>query len=277
MIEVIKEYQVFKGVKIIIAIRDNLYQLVFSGTKHKGGQREKFKPLYIEMEWTKEDLQLLLEKRLEIITQKNLSIQSVFDKLNNGRQNTGFDYIIERTFLRPRDIISFINHIIENANNKSYFTLDIIKKAEISYSIDRLQAIEDEWGENYGDLKEIFKFLEGRMNGFRLKSIKEDEFANVLCVEEPHKLFSGDLLNLIVKWNKTEIKFSFFIKEVLYLLYKFGIIGIKKSANYPVHFYYQKYELISVLDINNDCRLYVHPMFYSALKINIKALESEEY
>ena len=220
MIEVIKELQVLKGVKIIIALRDNLYQLVFSGTKHTGGQREKFKPLYIETEWSKEDLKILLERRLEIITKNNLSMKNAFDKLNNENKKTGFDYIVERTFLRPRDIISFINHAISNANNKAHFSLDIIKKAEISYSIDRLQAIEDEWGENYGDLKELFKFLEGKTNGFRLKSIKEDEFMNIYCSEEPEKQFAGDLLGLIIKWKKDD-KFNLFIKEVIFLLFKF--------------------------------------------------------
>ena len=61
------------------------------------------------------------------------------------------------------------------------------------------------------------------------------------------------------------------------MLFKFGIIGIKKSANYGVKYCFDKDISITILDINNDCRLYVHPMFYSALKINIKALENDEY
>ncbi len=53
MVEVIKEFQEkFKGVKIIIALRDNLHQIIFSGKQHRGGQREKFSPLFLNLSWT---------------------------------------------------------------------------------------------------------------------------------------------------------------------------------------------------------------------------------
>ena len=160
MIEVIKEFQSLKGAKIIISLRDNLFQLIFAGFKHKGGQREKFKSLYINLEWNEHELKKLLERRLEIISDRNLTIKGAFDKNYSSDGTTGFDYMLERTFLRPRDVISFVNHAIENADNKTFFTFDIIKRAEIFYSIDRLQALEDEWGENYGNLSNIFSFLQ---------------------------------------------------------------------------------------------------------------------
>jgi hypothetical protein len=275
MIEVIKEFQVFKGPKIIISLRDNLYQLIFTGFRHKGGQREKFKPLYINMEWETNDLVTFLERRLEVISDRNITVKAAFD--NASRGSLGFNYIIDRTFKRPRDIISFVNCAIENANNKTYFSLDIIKKSEIYYSKDRLQAIEDEWGENYGELSELFKFLYGKYNGFRLKNLREDEFASIYLLESPNQIFKGDLLTLVNKWKNDDIRFGGFIKELIYLLYFIGIIGIKKSANYPVCFFYDKEVEITPNDINNDCKIYVHKAFYSVLKINTKELESDVY
>lgn len=122
MIEVIKEFQGMRGVKIVISLRDNLFQMIFSGFKHKGGQREKFKPLYINLEWTEHELKSLLEKRLEIISGRNLTIKGAFDKVyKNGK--SGFDYMLERTFLRPRDVISFVNHAIENADCKTVIVM----------------------------------------------------------------------------------------------------------------------------------------------------------
>lgn len=276
MIEVIKEFRVFKGVKIIVALRDNLHQLLFAGYNHKGGQREKYKTLYINLEWEEQELEALVEKRLDILTENNLSVKEAFQKIQGGR-STGFKYIIERTFMRPRDVISYINHAIENANNKAHFSLDVIKKAEIYYSQDRLIAVEDEWGENYGDISRIYKFLTGKYNGFNLKNIREDEFIDIFLDENPEKKYKGELLSVIKMWKSGEIKFYSFFKEILFILYTIGIVGIKKGPSFPVQYFYSKESPVSKDDINNDCKIYVHSAFYSALKINVKQLEADQY
>jgi len=276
MIEVIKEFQTFKGVKIVISLRDNLYQLLFTGAKHKGGQREKFKPLYADLTWSATELKILVNRRLSLITNNSLEIKNAFDRVyNNG--TSGFEYLLERTFFRPRDVISFINHAIENASNKAYLSLDILKRAEADYSVERLQAIEDEWGENYGDVSRLTKFLYSKSNGFRIRNIREDDFDTTLLEENPTAVFKGELANVVVKWQNNNIKFSVFLKEVLYLFYNAGIIGIKKGPTHPVQFFYEKNNILTVNDITNDSKIYVHKAFYSALKINVKELINDEY
>jgi hypothetical protein len=276
MIEVIKDFQVFMGVKIVIALRENLYQIVLSGLKHKGGQREKFKPLYVNLDWTKEELENLVAQRLELVTDKNLTIKNAFDR-KYADDKSGFDYMLERTFFRPRDVISFVNHAIENANNMAYFTLDIIKKAEVYYSVDRLHAVEDEWSENYGDISDLYSFLIGRFNGFRLRNLKEEDFISFLIGENPETKYKGDLLLIIKRYRDEGIKFNIIIKEIIFILYQIGILGIKKGPTYPVCFYYDRDIQLSINDINNDCKIYVHKAFYSVLKINTKELEAEVY
>jgi hypothetical protein len=275
MIEVIKEFQIFRGVKIIISLRDNLYQLIFAGAKHQGGQREKFKPLYVPLTWTKIELQEFLNRRLYLITEHTLDIKTAFDKKYDN--SSGFDYMLERTFYRPRDIISYVNHLIESSVNKSYFSYDIIKKAEVGYSIDRLQAIEDEWGENYGEINQIFKWLYGKYNGFNLKNIKEDEFASILFDDNTKQIFKGELLETIVKWQKDQIRFPEFLKNIVFLLFNFGIIGIKKGPTFHVQFFYDVESTLIINDINDECKIYVHKAFYSSLKIITKELEQNQF
>ncbi|MES2378141.1 MAG: hypothetical protein V4553_16245 [Bacteroidota bacterium] len=276
MIEVIKEFQFFKGVKIVIALRDNLYQLLFTGAKHNGGQREKFKPLYAEIEWTSLELQELLNIRLQLVSGNILDTKNAFEKIYKTGK-TGFEYMLERTFNRPRDVISFVNHAIENSKNKNSFSMDILKKAEVDYSVERLQAIEDEWGENYGDINKLTKFLYAKHNGFRLRNIKEDDFDTTYLEENPQTIFRGDLSNMVVKWQNNQFKFISFLKEVILILYGAGILGIKKGPTHPVQFFYDKNPILTVNDINNDCKIYVHKAFYSVFKINVKEQESEVY
>lgn len=273
LIEVVKEFQIFNGVKIIIALRDNLHQILFSGVKHNGGQREKFKPLYLNLTWSTEELRLLIDRRLASISENQLSIQSAFEKIYN-KQIDGFEYVLERTFLRPRDVISYINHMLEKVESKSSFSLDLIQKAEINYSFDRLQAIEDEWGENYGNLKDIYSFLIGKYNGFKIRNLKEDEFFEFLLNDSPEQSYRGDLLTIHER-SKSGMKFSNVAKEIIFLLYQIGIVGIKKGPTYPVTFYYQSDTLLTVNDLNQDAKIYVHKAFYSVLKINTKELEPD--
>lgn len=131
MIEVIKEFQEkFKGVKVIIALRDNLHQLIFSGKEHRGGQREKFSPLFLNLTWNSYTLKELIDSRIKLLTGEQLNIANTFDK--SGKMGvTGFQYMIERTYMRPRDIISFFNKTIEFANNKTHFTNSLLNKLNL--------------------------------------------------------------------------------------------------------------------------------------------------
>jgi hypothetical protein len=276
MIEVIKEFKVFKGVKIIISLRDNLYQLLFSGVNHKGGQREKFKPLYADLTWNALELKEFLNKRLALVSDNSLDIKSAFDKqYKNGTD--GFMYMLDRTFYRPRDVISYVNHAIENANNKTHLTLDVLKRAEIDYSNERLQAVEDEWGENYGEIRRIVRFLHGKHNGFVVKNIKEDDFTDIYFEDALTVYFRGELLTWIIQWRKRQLNFQSFLKQVLYLLYQIGIIGVKKDATYPTQFFYDKNVHLISNDIQLESKIYVHKAFYASLKINTKDLEQNRY
>lgn len=276
MIEVIKEFLFFKGVKIVIALRDNLYQLLFTGAKHNGGQREKFKPLYTEITWTTLELQELLNIRLQLVSGNALDTRNAFDKVYKTGKS-GFEYMLERTFQRPRDVISFVNHAIENSRNKTSFSMDILKRAEVDYSIERLQAIEDEWGENYGDINRLTKFLYAKHNGFRLRNIKEDDFDTTYLEENPKSVFKGELSTFVVRWQNNNIKFNTFIREIIYILYNAGILGIKKGPTHPIQFFFDKQPALTVNDINNDCKIYVHKAFYSVFKINVKEQETDTY
>jgi hypothetical protein len=108
MVEVIKEFTYLKGVKIIIALRENLHELVFGGNIHRGGQREKYSSLYLHLSWETDDLRMFLDKRIRHITHEDINFHSLFEKERTNKI-TGWQYIIERTFMRPRDIISYIN------------------------------------------------------------------------------------------------------------------------------------------------------------------------
>lgn len=275
MIDVIKEFRQLSGVKIVISLRENLNEIVYLKHEHKGNQREKLKPLYSILTWSPIELKTLIDKRLQLLSDKEFNIKDAFFDSRRGNKK-GFEYVLERTFYRPRDVISFINHMIENANNKTSFSSDIISKAEPSYSLERFQALEDEWMENYGKISHVCSFLRGINNGFKLKSINENSFAEIFIEEKYQTIFKGDLMEALNDWKTGQINFIGFEKKLFYILYRIGILGVKKGPTYQTAFYYTKEVIIEKTDISNNCKFYVHPSLYSFFKVNVLEQLPEE-
>ena len=275
LIEVIKEFQQkFTGVKIIIALRENLHNIIFSGKQHRGGQREKITPLYLNLTWSSQELHQLIDNRLSELSGNKINLDEIFH--NSKNKKASFNYIIERTYLRPRDLISFFNKIIEEANNKSHFNGGMVKRAEPSYSTERLQALEDEWYDNFGEINKVYKFLIGMNDGFNLKNVKEDPFAEILVEESSLSKLKGELYDIAHSWRNSKssaANFKTFKCGVLFILYRIGIIGIKKDASTKTLFFYDKDANITLKDFNNDSKIYVHKSLYSALNINSKEQE----
>jgi len=268
MVDVIKEFRQLPGIKIVISLRENLNEIVFAKHQHRGSQREKLKPLYSSLEWNAEELSELVNKRLLLLSENEFSITQAFNQIRRGNKK-GLEYVLERTFYRPRDVISFFNHMIANANNKSTFSNDIISKAEPAYSIERFQALEDEWFENYGKISNVCGFLRSIHNGFKLKSVTENDFTDLYVEEIEQCGLKGELLQALSDWKKNSINFIGFEKKLIYILYRIGVLGVKKSPEFRTAFYFTKEVIIEKSDISNSCRFYVHPALFSIFKINI--------
>lgn len=275
MVEVIKEFQnKFKGVKIIISLRENLQMKVFSGTINRGGQREKFSPLFLDLKWSLQALRKMIDLRIQSASNKELKLDTLFDKKNH--QNVIIDYILDRTFQRPRDLISFFNKIFELAIQKGTVPLSIVKQAELKYSIERLNAVEDEWSENYGEISRITLFLHNVHDGFNLRNVKDDSFAELIVEDNFIDHFKGELFDACNKWRNAKsdnLNFKNFLSEIFEVLYRIGIIGIKRKANTPVEYYYTEFAPVSKGDFLTDVKIYVHKAFHSVLRINNKASE----
>lgn len=275
MIEVIKEFQnKFKGVKVIISLRENLQMKVFSGTVNRGGQREKFSPLFLDLKWSIPELRKMIDLRIQNASNKELKLDTLFDKRN--QQKSAIDYILDRTFQRPRDVISFFNRIFENIIQKGTIPLSVVKQAELKYSIERINAVEDEWSENYGEITRITNFLNGIHDGFNLRNIKDDSFAELLVEQDFINHFKGELFETCFKWKNAKsdnLNFRIFLSEIFEILYRLGIVGIKRNSNTPIEYYYTELAPISKSDFLSDVKIYVHKAFHSVLRINYKEID----
>ncbi|WP_305983485.1 P-loop ATPase, Sll1717 family [Roseivirga thermotolerans] len=272
LIETIKDFSKVANIKIVIALRTNIHKKIFKENISRGIQREKYNHLYLDIQWNKEELLELLDNRLRELMKNNYTSDSpkVDDILPsaNKKQSSGFEYIVERTFMRPRDVIDFFNKCIKNADGKTKISREVIRKAEDEYSHERLRALNDEWIENYGNIHCIYKFLKGCPNGFKIEdiiSVVEDSFLDSIGNNEVLRLSIGLQASFREFGEKYDTKKL--LKEVLIILYEIGLLGIKQNTENRKEYIYESYSAYEVDDIIESTRFYVHPMFHKALRI----------
>lgn len=70
LIETIRDFRQVANVKIVAALRTDLIERVFRFTRDAGFQEEKYRSLYLPLRWTKEQLLLVLDKRVNYLVRQ---------------------------------------------------------------------------------------------------------------------------------------------------------------------------------------------------------------
>lgn len=146
LIDTVKEFRAVKNAKIIIGTRVDLLRHVFTNARGPGFQEEKLENLYVRLEWKTEGLKDLLDRRVNHVLRDRYSGRAqvthrdVFQKDPAGQ----IAYVLKRTFMRPRDVITFFNTCIRVANEAQISRQHVVE-AEGIYSNARLVSLADEW------------------------------------------------------------------------------------------------------------------------------------
>jgi hypothetical protein len=139
---------IIETVKIVVALRTDLHYRVLRETAQAGFQEEKYRSLYLPIRWTRSQLMKLLDDRVTYMferqyTRQNVHLSEVFIS-GQIDQKSPADYILDRTFLRPREAIIFLNECLARSEGRSSISIQIIRQAEVPYSQQRLVSLEDE-------------------------------------------------------------------------------------------------------------------------------------
>ena len=271
LIETAKEFRKVSCVKIIIAIRLDLLDRVFKLTKHPGFQQEKYETLILNIRWTKEQLTEVLNKRISHLIKPAYTTQEVTYKDILPRaidKISSIDFILERTLMRPRDVILFFNYCIGHAPNRPKFTVSILKQAEVEYSKFRLESLEDEWNANYPNLSFFRKIIENRKSRFKVSDIVDKQIEDIcleLLISDSPK--EGPLYQYANQFIDLAIKVDDCKKYILYIFYKVGLIRIKTSTLSGFIGISEGRPTIYPSDLSGDTHIEIHPMFRRTLGI----------
>jgi hypothetical protein len=225
----------------ILFLRSDIYDEMFK--IHDG---DKFHSGEERIVWNKRDLKHLITMRARVsanmvVNDVDEIWNTVFERKVNG--NTSFDYIIDRTLHKPREIIQFCNSALAQAQDKKHQFIQAqdILGAEKQYSVWKLKDIVSEYAVQYPFLEEaLFMF-----QGFK-PQLTYGEFENRLK-ETKDKLHD----NLELQKATTE--------KVLQILFIVGFLGANINGE-KVFSHINPYVVLSQHNI-----FIVHPAFYSAL------------
>lgn len=220
--------------RCLVFLRNDIYELLLNETPDKG------KDTAIIVDWDDHEIfREIIRRRLEATADLSGSFSSVWPAVFDTHVGTqeSFSYILERTLMRPRDLLNFLHRCIEVAVNRGHDRVrqeDIIK-AEATYSEDILLSTIFELRDVHPESDPVYEFL-----GCPTYLSKEDALRRVG--------YKQDLLELLV-W--------------------FGFLGVQASPGEDPRFAYQvRHNLAKVLApvSQGRARFVVHPAFRRALE-----------
>jgi hypothetical protein len=272
LIETVRDFRRVRQVKIVIALRIDLLDRVFRLTRDAGFQEEKYHSLYLPLSWTRPHLVELIDKRIDALVKSRYTKQpiSAGDLLPGSIDNANpLDYLITRTFYRPRDVILFLNQCIAFATDESRLSAPMLKRAEGAYSNDRLHSLQDEWRADFPFLLEFAALLKGMPSGFAVARIHEGKVSD-LCLE--FTASKTDSAEDVLSATASQIAYGvisprLFRQVALHVFYRVGLVGLKPDAHQPVSWSDRGTASFGSEDIQDEWHVAIHPMFWRALGV----------
>ena len=273
----LKPFQGIPNLKILVALRDDILEKAITHAENNSFQREKYEDYFVNVTWKKNQLRELVDKRIQFLFHKryshtqNVSFEDIFTtKIKN---KNAFDYIVERTLMRPRDIIAFINECFSQNDNLNYLSNNDIIKAEKKYSRQRKDALIQEWYSLLPSLEVIFNFI----SSFKKISMPISD----LCIRDKYDQLVLDLclINnartdpICVVAHKSYDSSStvepivLIIKIVSYL-YRIGAVGLKLHSSGDIIYSHIDNTLVNESDLNQNTQIRIHKMLHAAFHLN---------
>lgn len=275
LVEALPKFRAIRNLKIIVALRTDVIERSIQENEDSAFQREKFRDKLIGIEWDYKMLKELIDKRIGLSFRRKYSPnrQVLFDDLFSMkvRGQSAFDYIIDRTLMRPRDLISFTNECLEVADNKNEISPSDIYSAELKYSQYRYEALLDEWRVPFPQLAPITDLLRRKRNAFRLSDFSDHEIDNAALEISTNRKSTLDPLTKAATTlceNPSPNARLAFKRILATILYRVGAVGLKLSPTESTVYSHRDRPIVNSGEITDETGIRVVKMLYAYLRID---------
>lgn len=175
LFEALKGLQKLRNLKVVVALRNDVYERMIRESPPSRAQLEKYNDYIVRLRWSKEQLWRLAEKRINHLfkwkySSENVHFDDVFRQKIDSRVST-WNYMVNRTLLRPRDVINFVNEVLQKSEGKSSVSKSDFLKGEHTYSDLRLESLRYEWQGTYAGIGLLLEELRNRPPYFSVSEL----------------------------------------------------------------------------------------------------------
>jgi len=153
-----------RGISCLVFLRADIYDgLQFD-------DKDKHRPLEETITWTPDLLKRMVDERLP----DGVTTDELFESGDMRGSIAPFNYIVKRTFLRPREVIQFLQECMRRAGDSAVeISKDIIREAEEKYSGWKVEDVKQEYRRLHPHFEALVEAL--RQGYHRYDSIQEFE------------------------------------------------------------------------------------------------------
>ncbi len=145
------------GLAVIVFLRADIYEgLSFD-------DKDKYRATEQSIDWSPDLLRDMVQERLP----EQVSASELFEPGEMRGSIAPFNYIAKRTFLRPREILQFLDECIRRAGlNATLITKENVREAEEKYSSWKVEDLKQEYRRLYPEFEEIVETLRQAQNRY---------------------------------------------------------------------------------------------------------------
>ena len=279
LFEALKGLQKLRNLKVIVALRNDVYERMIREAPPSRAQLEKYNDYIVRLRWSKEQLWKLAEKRVNHLfkwkySSDNVHFVDIFKQKVDSRISV-WNYLIERTLLRPRDVINFVNELLQASEGKSSVSKTDFLKGEHTYSDSRLEGLRFEWQGTYTGIGVLLDALRNKPTYFGVSEFATSQFVDHLwdrigIDEEGQKDDIWRLINESIKTN-TLVEPIRCCQIMFSRLHLIGVVGLKLSSSAAWQWFHETGKPIPNHQIDLSTKVRIHPMLYFALGISERA------
>lgn len=183
----------------------------------------------------------------------------VFSKRLDEKKTTSFNYIMDRTLLRPREVLQFCTQALESAQDLGGGQLigaRAITVAEEQFSEERTKDVAAEYRYHYPGLLSVFEAFRGGPSEYSRADFED------VCLE----LALGERrVSSAASWIHDQEP-----EALIHMLWRIGFLlatvpGSPRRSRRGTTFV--GYHHVATLSIHNATDLQIHPMFHSYLDL----------
>lgn len=275
LLEEIRSLRKIRRVKVVCSMRSDLLEQVFNETRDGGFQEEKYEAYYCHLAWSPADLESMVDKRLNEVFRRKYTGRAVGfkDIFPSTRQTTPMQYMLERTFHRPRDVIAFVNECLQVGSDRPRISWQSIYQAETAYSKKRLRSLFDEWHSLSPSLRFVVEVIRGMPESFTRSQIRKEAFEELSI--SLHSDSVDDYLSrkfrAAYEDKGSNYSESDLICCALQQLFHVGMIGVKTGEQSPFVWASRQQATMSRGEIKRSTHIKIHKMFWKALEVRTES------